>query len=105
MTIKNPKTSSFHYNFRHFVSAIELKFDCSQDKLFPYAEENVKQFLENQWEDESVKEAIGALRKLALEDQEKSVEGVVAIPGEVLNLILVVFFNAFIKVCRKKGSA
>ncbi|CAH2094449.1 unnamed protein product [Euphydryas editha] len=52
------------------------------DKLFPYAEENVKQFLETEWENEDVKEAVNALRKLALEDKEKSVEGLVAIPGE-----------------------
>ncbi|XP_028166163.1 claspin-like [Ostrinia furnacalis] len=60
----------------------KMKTEGSQDKLFPYAEENVKQFLDNQWEAENVKEAVVALRKLALEDQEKSVEGVVAIPGE-----------------------
>ena len=54
-----------------------------QDKLFPYAEENVKDFLTNQWEEADVKEAIAALRKLALEDKENSVDGVVAIPGEV----------------------
>lgn len=53
-----------------------------KDKLFPYAEENVKQFLETEWENEDVKEAVNALRKLALEDKEKSVEGLVAIPGE-----------------------
>uniref|UniRef100_A0A2A4K3H4 Enolase-phosphatase E1 n=1 Tax=Heliothis virescens TaxID=7102 RepID=A0A2A4K3H4_HELVI len=53
-----------------------------KDKLFPYAEENVKDFLTNQWETEDVKEAVTALRKLALEDKENSVEGVVAIPGE-----------------------
>ncbi|CAK1553917.1 unnamed protein product [Leptosia nina] len=53
-----------------------------KDKLFPYAEENVKKFLESQWDNEDVKEAVIALRKLALEDQEKKVEGVVAIPGE-----------------------
>lgn len=54
-----------------------------QDKLFPYAEENVKDFLDAQWDDEDVKEAVNALRKLAIEDQEKSVEGLVTIPGEV----------------------
>jgi hypothetical protein len=43
----------------------------------------VKQFLESQWESDDVKEAVSALRKLALEDKEKSVEGVVAIPDEV----------------------
>ncbi|XP_052756719.1 claspin [Galleria mellonella] len=53
-----------------------------KDKLFPYAEENVKQFLESKWEEEKVKEAVDALRKLALEDKEKNVEGVVTIPGE-----------------------
>ncbi|CAK1583615.1 unnamed protein product [Parnassius mnemosyne] len=53
-----------------------------KDKLFPYAEEKVKQFLETQWEQEDVKEAVTALRKLALEDKEKSVDGVVHIPGE-----------------------
>lgn len=53
-----------------------------KDKLFPYAEENVKDFLTNQWETEDVKEAVAALRKLALEDKEKSVDGVVTIPGE-----------------------
>nr|XP_034834219.1 claspin-like [Maniola hyperantus] len=53
-----------------------------KDKLFPYAEENVKQFLESQWESDDVKEVVTALRKLSLEDQEKSVEGHVAIPGE-----------------------
>lgn len=53
-----------------------------KDKLFPYAEEHVKGFLENQWEEEAVKEVVTALRKLALEDHEKSVEGVVTIPGE-----------------------
>lgn len=46
-------------------------------------EENVQQFLDSQWETEDVKEAVAALRKLALEDQENSVEGVVVIPGEV----------------------
>lgn len=55
-----------------------------QDKLFPYAEENVKQFLENHWETNDVKEAVTALRKLALEDEKKSLEGLVAIPGEVI---------------------
>lgn len=53
-----------------------------KDKLFPYAEENVKQFLESKWEEEKVKEAVDALRKLALEDKEKNMEGVVTIPGE-----------------------
>ncbi|CAG9789279.1 unnamed protein product [Diatraea saccharalis] len=53
-----------------------------KDKLFPYAEENVKQFLDSQWESDDVKEAVTALRKLALEDKEKNVNGVVAIPGE-----------------------
>ncbi|CAH0728351.1 unnamed protein product, partial [Brenthis ino] len=53
-----------------------------KDKLFPYAEENVKQFLENHWETTDVKEAVTALRKLALEDEKKSLEGLVAIPGE-----------------------
>ncbi|XP_047512748.1 enolase-phosphatase E1 [Pieris napi] len=53
-----------------------------KDKLFPYAEENVKTFLDSQWENEDVKMAVTALRKLALEDKEKSVEGVVSIPGE-----------------------
>lgn len=58
-------------------------FPLLQDKLFPYAEENVKDFLTNQWESEDVKEAVSALRKLALEDKENSVDGVIAIPGEV----------------------
>ncbi|KAJ8713991.1 hypothetical protein PYW08_007611 [Mythimna loreyi] len=53
-----------------------------KDKLFPYAEENVKDFLTDQWETDDVKEAVAALRKLALEDKENSVEGVVTIPGE-----------------------
>ncbi|XP_046971689.1 enolase-phosphatase E1 [Vanessa cardui] len=53
-----------------------------KDKLFPYAEENVKQFLESEWENGDVKEVVTALRKLALEDKEKSVEGLVPIPGE-----------------------
>ncbi|CAH2230622.1 jg19528 [Pararge aegeria aegeria] len=52
------------------------------DKLFPYAEQNVKQFLETQWESSDVKEVVTALRKLALEDKEKSVDGHVTIPGE-----------------------
>lgn len=52
--------------------------------MFPYAEENVKGFLENQWDQEDVKEVVTELRKLALEDHEKSVEGVVTIPGEVI---------------------
>lgn len=52
--------------------------------MFPYAEENVKTFLNSQWENEDVKEAVTALRKLALEDKENSVEGVVSIPGEVI---------------------
>ncbi|XP_068619307.1 claspin-like [Battus philenor] len=54
----------------------------SNDKLFPYAEEKVKQFLESQWDNEDVKEVIIALRKLSLEDKEKSVDGAVVIPGE-----------------------
>ncbi|XP_013135587.1 PREDICTED: enolase-phosphatase E1 [Papilio polytes] len=53
-----------------------------KDKLFPYAEEKVQQFLEGQWDDAEVKQAVAALRQLAIEDKEKSVEGVVAIPGE-----------------------
>ncbi|KAJ0173652.1 hypothetical protein K1T71_010801 [Dendrolimus kikuchii] len=53
-----------------------------KDKLFPYAEENIKEFLDTQWDNEDVKEAITGLRKLAHEDREKSVEGVVTIPGE-----------------------
>ncbi|RVE47491.1 hypothetical protein evm_007902 [Chilo suppressalis] len=53
-----------------------------KEKLFPYAEENVKQFLDSQWESDDVKGAVSALRKLALEDKEKNVDGVVAIPGE-----------------------
>ncbi|XP_041968872.1 claspin-like [Aricia agestis] len=60
----------------------KMKTDDSQDKLFPYAEENVKKFLENQWDNDDVKEAVNALRKLAIEDKEKSVDGVVDIPGE-----------------------
>lgn len=43
----------------------------------------MQKYLDNQWETEDVKEAVTALRKLALEDQEESVEGFVAIPGEV----------------------
>lgn len=57
--------------------------------MFPYVEENVKGFLEGQWENEDVKEAVTALRKQATEDQEKSVEGLVAIPKEVGNLFTV----------------
>lgn len=53
-----------------------------KDKLFPYAEENVKTFLDSQWENEDVKKAVIALKELALEDKEKSVDGVVSIPGE-----------------------
>lgn len=45
----------------------------------------MKQFLESQWDNKDVKEAVAALRKLALEDQEASVDGVVTIPGEVFN--------------------
>ncbi|XP_045776541.1 claspin-like [Maniola jurtina] len=60
----------------------KMKTEEPNDKLFPYAEENVKQFLESQWESADVKEVVTALRKLSLEDQEKSVEGHVAIPGE-----------------------
>lgn len=56
-----------------------------QDKLFPYAEENVKGFLEKQWETDGVKDAVAALRNQAAEDQEKSIEGFVAIAGEVNN--------------------
>lgn len=51
--------------------------------MFPYAQENVKDFLDNEWESEDVKEVVAALRKLALEDEEKKVEGVVAIPADV----------------------
>ncbi|KAJ2944754.1 hypothetical protein O0L34_g1642 [Tuta absoluta] len=53
-----------------------------KDKLFPYAEENVKQFLDSQWESDAVKDVVVALRKLSVEDKEGSVEGVVVIPGE-----------------------
>ncbi|XP_013170721.1 PREDICTED: enolase-phosphatase E1 [Papilio xuthus] len=53
-----------------------------KDKLFPYAEEKVQQFLESQWDVAEVKTAVDALRQLALEDKESSVDGVVAIPGE-----------------------
>lgn len=53
-----------------------------KDKLFPYVEENVKEFLEKQWENNDVKEVVTALRKLALEDKEKSVEGVISIAAE-----------------------
>ncbi|XP_063895945.1 claspin [Helicoverpa armigera] len=60
----------------------KMKKEEKQDKLFPYAEENVKDFLTNHWETDDVKEAVVALRKLALEDKENSVDGVVAIPGE-----------------------
>lgn len=62
------------------VSIISLS---EQDKLFPYAEDNVKSFLDSEWENEDVKKAVIALRKLAVEDKENSVEGVVSIPGEV----------------------
>lgn len=44
----------------------------------------MKQFLENGWDNDDVKEAVNALRKLALEDQGKSLEGYVAISGEVI---------------------
>ncbi|XP_059053446.1 claspin-like [Achroia grisella] len=54
----------------------------SNDKLFPYAEDHVKQFLESKWDEEKVKEAVDALRKLSVEDKEKSVEGAIPIPGE-----------------------
>lgn len=64
-----------------------ILFLLLQDKLFPYAEENAKGFLESEWENEHVKEAVAALRKQAAEDQEKSVEGLVAIPGEVNYLL------------------
>lgn len=53
-----------------------------KDKLFPYAEKNVKDFLDSEWESESVKECVTALRKLALEDEENKIDGVVIIPGE-----------------------
>ncbi|KAL4715927.1 hypothetical protein ACJJTC_013227 [Scirpophaga incertulas] len=53
-----------------------------KDKLFPYAKENVKQFLDSQWDSDDVKKVVIALRKLAIEDQEKSVDGVVSIPCE-----------------------
>ncbi|CAB3249052.1 unnamed protein product [Arctia plantaginis] len=53
-----------------------------KDKLFPYAEENVKDFLNNEWGSADVKDAVGALRKLALEDEEKKVDGVVTIPAD-----------------------
>ncbi|KAI5643119.1 enolase-phosphatase E1 [Phthorimaea operculella] len=53
-----------------------------KDKLFPYAEENVKQFLDSQWDTDAVKDVVVALRKLSIEDKEGSVEGVVVIPGE-----------------------
>ncbi|CAG9134020.1 unnamed protein product [Plutella xylostella] len=52
------------------------------DKLFPYASEHVKQYLEAQWETAEVKEAAAALRKLSLEDEENKVDGVVKIPAE-----------------------
>ncbi|KAG7297985.1 hypothetical protein JYU34_018745 [Plutella xylostella] len=52
------------------------------DKLFPYAEAHVKQYLETQWETAEVKEAAAALRKLSLEDEENKVDGVVKIPAE-----------------------
>ncbi|XP_075983117.1 uncharacterized protein LOC142981239 [Anticarsia gemmatalis] len=60
----------------------KMRIEENNDKLFPYAEENVKDFLANEWESEDVKEAVTALRKLALEDEEKKVDGVVTIPGE-----------------------
>lgn len=43
----------------------------------------MKDFLTSEWESDDVKEAVIALRKLALEDEEKKVDGVVTIPGEV----------------------
>ncbi|KAI8425087.1 hypothetical protein MSG28_006947 [Choristoneura fumiferana] len=58
-------------------------FTESKDKLFPYAEENVQKFLESEWEKDDVKEAVVGLRKLALEDKDNKVDGVVEIPGEV----------------------
>lgn len=44
----------------------------------------MKQFLITQWDEENVKEAIAALRKLALEDEENKVDGRVEIPAEVI---------------------
>lgn len=65
---------------------IEFIFPLLQDKLFPYAEENVQKFLESEWDKDDVKEAVVGLRKLALEDKDNKVDGVVEIPGEVRRL-------------------
>ncbi|GBP03996.1 Enolase-phosphatase E1 [Eumeta japonica] len=62
--------------------ANNLIFRIEFDKLFPYAEEHVKQFLTEKWESDDVKKAVAALRSLAVQDQEASVDGVVSIPEE-----------------------
>ncbi|XP_072929924.1 uncharacterized protein [Epargyreus clarus] len=61
----------------------KMKKQEIKDKLFPYAEENVKQFLDSKWDTDDVKKAVGALRELASEDLKKDAERVEAvIPGE-----------------------
>ncbi|KPJ18162.1 Enolase-phosphatase E1 [Papilio machaon] len=64
------------------LEILRLSPRMALDKLFPYAEEKVQQFLESQWDVAEVKQVVDALRRLALEDKEKSVDGVVVIPGE-----------------------
>lgn len=53
-----------------------------KDKLFPYVEENVQKFLEENWEDEAVKKAVAGLRKLAVEDVANKMDGVIEVPPE-----------------------
>ncbi|XP_063627910.1 claspin-like [Cydia splendana] len=79
---KAPKRKADNVNIGTPRLIKKFKSDEKNDKLFPYAEEHVQKFLETEWEKEEVKEAVGALRKLALEDQENKVDGAVAIPGE-----------------------
>ena len=55
-----------------------------QEKLFPYALEHVESFLNDNWDEESTKVVIAALRKQAKDDIDSNVEGVVSIPDEVL---------------------
>lgn len=79
-------------------------FRLLQDKLFPYAEENVKGFLESHWDSEEVKEAVAALHKQATEDQEKNVEGLVAVPSKVKLFIALMAVRTSGRQSRKEAA-
>lgn len=56
-----------------------------KDTLFAHFKENVKTYLEGEWENEECQQAVDALREQAAKDVANGVEGTVEIPGKDQN--------------------